>query len=91
MDLEWRLNDEGWLAKVFKWLIRNRMGLRDGSRPIGWVQQHNMAAYNRIVELCKEKQLDVKEVRVWSGVLFVGKERLASCREIYDYADKAGR
>jgi len=91
MDLEWRLRDEEWLRKVFKWLVRNRMGLADRSRPIGWVQQHNMAAYNRIVELCTEKELDVRNVRVWSGELFVGNERLVSCREIFDYADKASR
>lgn len=91
MDLEWRLRDEVWLKKVFEWLVRNRMGVAERSRPIGWVQAHNMAAYNRIVELCAEQKLDVKSVRVWSGELFVGKVRLASCREIYDHADKACR
>lgn len=88
MDLEWRIRDEEWLAKVFKWLVRNRMGLADRSRSIGWVQQHNMAAYNRIVELCKEKGLAATAVRVWSGELYVGKVRLASCAEIYKHADK---
>lgn len=90
MDLEWR-RDEEWLTKVFKWLYRNRMGVREGSRSIDWVQAHNMAAYNRLVELCTEQKLDVKSVRIWSGELFVGKVRLASCSEIYDYADKLCR
>jgi hypothetical protein len=92
MNLEWRMADqEDWLEHVFKWLVRNRTGIAERSRPIGWVQQHNMAAYSRIVELCKDKQLDVKAVRVWSGELFVGKVHLASCRQIYDYADRFGR
>jgi hypothetical protein len=92
VNLEWDTkNTAVWLERVFDWLVRNRMGVAIRSRPIGWVQQHNMAAYNRIVELCEEKKLDVKKVRVWSGDLFVGETRLASCSEVYDYADRVGR
>lgn len=92
MDLEWKMeNQEAWLTKLFDWLYRNRMGVRSGSRPIGWVQQHNMAAYERIVALCIQNRADVKAVRVWSGELFAGKTRLAGCQEIFDHADKVCR
>lgn len=54
-------------AKLFAWLTRNGMGVRFGSRPIGWYQQHQCAALDYIATLCKRVGADPTCVRVRGG------------------------
>jgi hypothetical protein len=83
------------LKRVFTWLTRHKMGPAFGSRPIGWYQQHQMAAID-IIEEAVKKAVGTGEVRVEKGDLMVttnGRdwERLMSCEEVYKKADAAAR
>ena len=79
------------LKKVFTWLSRHKMGPAFGSRPIGWYQQHQMAALD-IIEDAVKKSGSTGEVRVEKGMVMAKKDggwqKLMSCDEVYKKADE---
>ncbi len=82
-------NDD--LRRAFAWLARTGIGVRAGSRPIGWVQQHNVAAIDAIEAAAKNRHGDLSKVSVRGGAVYAGSVRLGSVSDFYDKADRAAR
>lgn len=56
-------NHTGDLAKVFSWQTRVGLAPAFGSRPIGWYQQDQMAAYDEIMRRVKAIGGDIRQVK----------------------------
>lgn len=89
-DLRWT-GQESDLRRQFGWLARTGIGLAAGSRPIGWVQSHNVAAMDAIENAAKALGGDLSRVAVRRGEVYAGSKRLGSVREFYERADAASR
>ena len=93
VDLRWESikTSEGVKPSVFAWLARTGIGVRSGSRPIGWVQMHNMAALDVIEDAAKEKGGSLTNIAVRSGDVYSGNIRLGSVQHFYELADRKAR
>jgi hypothetical protein len=96
----WGSDREDALGQAFKWLARNMMAPRFGSRPIGWYQQHAVAALEELDRRLANRNVNSRLafVRVKGGcVQYITPGMLAweplgiSCSEVYQIADKASR
>ncbi len=90
------------LRRLFSWLTKSGVGVKFGSRPIGWYQQHQMCAIDVIRDRAQRAtnvqgprvEFDVKESK---GEVYAkhGKRarwvRVGSTRELYAAADRCGR
>lgn len=90
VDLRWTGRDED-LRRAFAWLARTGVGVRFGSRPVGWYQQHNMAAIDAIEAAAKAADADVSSVSVRDGYVYAGSKRLGTTQSFYDAADRRVR
>jgi hypothetical protein len=87
VDLRWTGKEQD-IKRAFTWLARTGIGVRSGSRPIGWVQQHNMAALDAIEAAAKREGGDLSRVSVRGGEVYAGSKRLGSVRSFYEAADR---
>ncbi len=87
------------LAAAFRWLARVGVGVHFGSRPIGWYQQHQVAAIEAIEEAARANGLSGSfEVRARDGVV-EARDRtrwalwipLGTVRDFYRAADARAR
>lgn len=90
VDLRWTGEDQD-IKRAFTWLARTGIGVRFGSRPIGWYQQHNMAALDAIEAAAKREGGDLSRVSVRGGEVYAGSKHLGSVQSFYDAADRKGR
>ena len=79
------------LRRAFMWLTRTGIGVRSGSRPIGWVHMHNVGAIDAITEAAQKLGGDLSRVRAKDGVVYAGTTRLGSVSSFFDEADRRGR
>ena len=89
IDLRWEAisTREGVKRSVFAWLARTGIGVRSGSRPIGWVQNHNIAALDSIEAAAKRLGVSLSNVCVRKGQVYAGSTRLGSVIDFYNAAD----
>jgi len=89
MKLPVNFQDDRKIRAAFSWLTRIGAGPAFGSRPIGWYQNHQVAA----IEILEKS--GAEEVKLDKGVIKgrVGKHwiDLGSPSELYRLADKAAR
>jgi hypothetical protein len=93
MDLRWDAikTSEGVKPSFFAWLARTGLGVRSGSRPIGWVQMHNMKVLDILEARAAEQGVDLSSVSVKKGDVYASGKRLGSVRLFFDKADAACR
>jgi hypothetical protein len=84
------------LSRAFKWLTRVGIGVRAGSRPIGWYQQHQVCALDAL-EAAASSKLGTRDVdvRVSRGVVRARAGRrsvaIGTVREFASRADSCAR
>lgn len=87
-------SNEQVLKRLFTWLAKINAGPSFGSRPIGWYQQHHIAALDILHEYAKK--VSASEVRVKDGYFefktrYKWEESSLSVRELYNLADAETR
>jgi RadC-like JAB domain len=96
-------HDDRGLARAFVWLTKNGMGRHFPGMPIGWYQQHQIAALYVIRDAAAEKGASLEKVRVRHGMVQAIKSSdglhrvrakwvdLISTRQVFELADKKTR
>lgn len=89
VDIRWESvrTAEGVSPRLFAWLARTGIGVRSGSRPIGWVQQHNMAAYDAIERAAKDAGVGLSSVCVRNGVVYASGVAIGTVDQFFRIAD----
>jgi len=71
------------LRKAFSWLSRIGAGPKSGSRPIGWYQQHQVAAIDVIIDRAKKSGVsDPEFFRHRAGIIEVWNEPAVKWRSL---------
>lgn len=90
----WREDD---LRKTFSWLTRVGVGVKFGSRPIGWYQQHQMCAIEEIEKVAATHGVGESfEVAARRGEILVKKPgfgwvAVGTIQNIFAAADRCAR
>lgn len=93
----WGHDQEEALRKAFAWLTRTGAGRRFPGMPIGWYQQHQVAAIDALVARAKSQGIDDPTLfKTRAGQLFVKHGRKwidlrLSPRQLFEIADRKAR